>query len=151
MRTILGIDPGTTESAYILWDGTVKEKGFLPNAEILFMLRMLHNEGTWRPNGIAIEMIASMGMAVGQETFDTCLWIGRFIERAHIKPRLVYRKEIKMHFCGTPRAKDTNVRQSLIDRHGAPGTKNNPGTLYGVSKHIWSALAVADYALSNPQ
>jgi hypothetical protein len=41
------------------------------------------------------------------------------------------------------RAKDQNIRQALIDRLGPPGTKKNPGPTYGVTSHMWSALAVA--------
>jgi hypothetical protein len=44
------------------------------------------------------------------------------------------------------RAKDPNVRQALLDKIGPVGTKKNPGPLYGVSGHGWSALAVAVYA-----
>ena len=67
------------------------------------------------------------------------------------KPQQVYRKDVKMHLCGSMRAKDTNIRQAIIDRYPASGggkcpqigTKKEPGPLYGVSKDIWSALAVA--------
>ena len=59
---------------------------------------------------------------------------------------LCYRKDIKLHLCGTTKARDPNVRQALIDRLGKPGTKKNPGPTYGVSSHAWSALAVAVYA-----
>jgi hypothetical protein len=63
---------------------------------------------------------------------------------------MVYRNAVKLHICGTPRAKDPNIRQALIDKYGAPGTKKNPGPTYGVSSHLWSALAIADYAICNP-
>lgn len=35
------------------------------------------------------------------------------------------------------------MRQALIDRFGAPSTKKAPGLLYGVSSHMWAALALA--------
>jgi hypothetical protein len=91
-------------------------------------------------------MIASYGMAVGKEVFETCVWIGRFVEVARVEPRLVYRRDAKLHLCHSPRAKDANVRQALIDRLGPQGTKKNPGPTYGMRSHLWAALAVAVYA-----
>lgn len=96
---------------------------------------------------VSIEMIACYGMPVGRETFETCVWIGRFIERAKQPHRLVYRKDVKLHLCNSPRAKDGNVRQAIIDRFGKPGMKKSPGVLYGVSSHVWAALAVAIYSI----
>ena len=63
---------------------------------------------------------------------------------------MVYRRDVKMWLCGTPRAKDPNIAQALRDKYGDPGTKKNPGKIYGVKSHLWAALAVADYALGNP-
>ena len=57
----------------------------------------------------------------------------------------VYRKDIKMHFCNSMRAKDKNIRQVLIDRFGAPGRKKHPGKTYEVKRDLWSALAIAVY------
>ena len=93
-------------------------------------------------------MIASYGMPVGAEVFSTCLWIGRFIEKwvtftCLPEPQLIPRGDIKLHLCRSLRAKDANVRQALIDRFGAPGTKKAPGALYGVTSHCWAALALA--------
>ncbi len=86
---------------------------------------------------VAIEMIASYGMPVGKEVFETVLWIGRFIEAVHPHPvALVYRKDVKMHLCGTTRAKDPNIRQALLDRFGKEATK-------GIKKDMWAALGVA--------
>ena len=61
---------------------------------------------------------------------------------------MIYRKDVKLHLCGSPRAKDSNIRQALIDRFGpgkekAIGLKKTPGPLYGVKSHVWAALAVA--------
>jgi len=90
-------------------------------------------------------MIASMGMSVGQTTFETVRWIGRF-QQAWRDPeavRLIYRHQVKQHLCGTQRAQDTNIRQALLDLIGPQGVKKAPGPTYGVKSHAWSALGVA--------
>jgi hypothetical protein len=57
--------------------------------------------------------------------------------------RLVYRKDVKLLLCGSPRAKDANIRQALLDLLGPQGTKAKPGPTYGVKSHAWAALGVA--------
>jgi hypothetical protein len=151
--TTLAIDPGTTESGWVLFDGErVVDSGVLSNGEMLekviFHAHWIHGAET-----LAIEMIASYGMPVGREVFETCVWIGRFVQvwRTPEAVRLVYRKDVKLHLCGSPRAKDPNVRQALIDLFPATGggkcpqigIKSKPGPLFGVSTHAWPALGVA--------
>ena len=145
---IFAIDPGTTHSGLVIMvDGRVTSSGVLENRE------MLDEIAIHRGTPMACEMIASYGMAVGKEVFETCVWIGRFMERADNPDavRLVYRKDVKLHLCGSPRAKDANIRQALIDRWGgkaeAIGTIKKPGPLYGVKSHAWAALGVAVTAL----
>lgn len=142
---VVGLDPGTTHTALVLWDGESARYFYEDNNSILDRLDKMPVDLE-----IACEMIASYGMAVGATTFETCLWIGRYIQTRHFgeaagRFHLVYRKDIKMHLCGSMRAKDANVRQALIDRFGGVGTKKNPGKLYGIASHGWSALAVAVY------
>lgn len=145
---ILAIDPGTTESGIVLYDNSWigAEIGFAlvcPNDEVLHLI-----QSDRYAEQLAIEMVASFGMPVGEEVFQTVLWTGRFQQRwmdTHAgKPvRLVKRMEVKMHLCHSPKAKDGNVRQALVDKLGAPGSKSKPGPTYGVKSHCWSALAVA--------
>jgi len=143
--SILAIDPGQTQSAWVWWDEVLQrpmQMGIRDNNEIL---GFLHS-----PEIVAIEMVASYGMPVGKEVFETGFWIGRFYQKFYslrqgALPILVYRKDIKLHFCNSIRAKDSNIRQVLIDRYGKPGTKKNKGILYGVKKDIWSAVAIAVY------
>jgi hypothetical protein len=142
---ILSIDPGCTESAWLVYDNA-SVKGIeaftkQPNEPIVEVLRG-KGPHLWCDH-LAIEMVASYGMPVGKEVFETVLWIGRFIEAWGGPFTLIYRKDVKLHLCGSVRAKDSNIRQALIDRFGAPGTKGNPGATYGISKDVWSALAVA--------
>lgn len=150
MQSVFAIDPGPTESGYVVMrDGKVSECGLLANPAIGILLNGFSGRTRLKEPLplIAIEMIACYGMPVGAEVFGTCLWIGEFrrIMRPH-PVTLCYRKDIKLHLCGTTKAKDPNVRQALIDRLGPPGTKKNPGPTYGIKSHVWSALAVAVYA-----
>ena len=142
MMKLLAIDPGPQESAWVLWDGEIRLKDKVPNERLLTMLR-----GGGDPRDrCAIEMIAhyGTGMPAGAEVFDTCVWIGRFMQAFGAdRTTLVKRHEVKTHLCGSQRAKDGNIRQALIDRLGPQGTKRAPGRTYGVSGDVWSALAVA--------
>ncbi len=141
--TILSIDPGTTESGWCVFDGSrVLNSGVITNPLVLELIR-------FNPARLlCIEMIASYGMPVGREVFETCVWIGRY-QQAWKTPEsvvLVYRKDVKLHLCDSPRAKDAHIRQALLDRFGgeqAVGRKATPGPLYGVKSHAWAALAVA--------
>lgn len=145
---IFAIDPGTTESAWVNYqDGRIKASGKTPNEELLAWMQASALLGTGEVT-VVIEMVASYGMPVGAEVFETCVWIGRFLQASKAKVERVPRGEIKLHLCGNTRAKDSNIRQVLIDRFGpgrelAIGTKDKPGPLYGVSGDVWAALAVA--------
>ncbi len=70
----------------------------------------------------AIEMVACYGMPVGREVFETCVNIGRLMDRIekvlHLKPTWIYRKDEKICLCNSMRAKDSNIRQALIDGEG---------------------------------
>lgn len=128
---IVAIDPGTTQSAYVLMDEDYKiyRAEILPNAQMLEYLKTL----TPHLHKIVIEMIASYGMAVGQEVFETCVWIGRF--SLYDDTNYIYRKDEKINLCGTMKAKDANIRQAIIDRLGKENTKM-------LKKDLWAAAAV---------
>ena len=146
--TVLAIDPGNEFSAYVVYrDSDPVNFGKVANQWL--MSRIIERVSLQAPGEIAIEMIASYGMPVGREIFETCVWIGRFLQAwGWDRPfSFVYRRDVKLHLCGSSRAKDGNVRAALLDRYGgkatAVGNKKSPGPLYGVSADVWSALAVA--------
>lgn len=140
MRDVVAIDPGTTRSALCFFG-----RGVTPYFETFDNERMLAAMQMAIPDErvLAIEMIASYGMPVGREVFETCVWIGRFIEAWGGPWEFVYRKDVKLHLCNSVRAKDANVAQALRDRFGEKGTKAKPGKLYGIRGDEWAALAVA--------
>ena len=147
--TILALDPGNTQTGYAVIEMPefrLVEFGKIGND---VMLDRIVRSDLPPVDAVAIEMVASYGMAVGREVFETCVWIGRFHQAAdHPNTHYVYRKEEKEILCGSLRAKDANIRQALIDRYAkhdlknGKGTKANPDIFYGVSKDVWAAIAV---------
>lgn len=154
---ILAIDPSNKEhTAYCVID----EKTYKP---IDFgmcgpeeMIRILDscNSGLikdkYKINHVAIEMVASYGMPVGRDVFETCIFIGRMLE--HIKKdnyTYIYRKEVKINLCGrTSGANDTTVRKALINRfakfdfRSGKGTKKKQDFFYGFKADVWASYAV---------
>lgn len=165
---ILAIDPGNVESGVVL----IKEKDLKPilvekinNYELLNKINDGYYEYYYLINSevdnndivimhLAIEMIASYGMPVGQTVFETCVWIGRIIEALtqcyddRLKIQYIYRKDEKINLCNSMKAKDSNIAQALIDRFApntsnkGKGTKSNPGWFHGFKSDIWQAYAV---------
>ena len=139
---ILSIDVGTTETGFcIINKETYKPIRFgkISNEDLLDIVR---NE---EYDTLIYEEFQSYGMPIGVSTITSITWNGRYMQIAldrEKKVDYIYRKEEKMNLCGSMKAKDSNIRQALIDRFGEVGTKKNKGFFYGFKKDIWSAYAV---------
>lgn len=144
MSTIYAIDPGTTQSAMVVLQERMAVGGMWTNEMLAINLR--ESDGLTSHAVLVIEQIESMGMAVGKETFETVFWSGRFAEAWEGRGRAVARvtrRQVKLHLCGSMKAKDANIRQALIDRYGGPACVKKGGPLAGIKSHLWAALAVA--------
>ncbi len=152
--TIIAIDPGPIDSAYVVVNdnGRIVDHGQLDTEGMINMLEdRLRYHGDCTAADIVIEMIASYGMPVGAEVFETCVTIGR-ITQAVIgigrgTPNRMTRLAVKMAICHSSRANDAAIRQRLLDIYGgkmtAIGRKGSPGPLYGIKADVWAALALA--------
>ena len=148
-RNILAVDPGNTMSAFCLMkdDYTPIDKGKVQNDELLAYIEE-HGKGV---DMLVTEMIASYGMPVGAEVFETCVMIGRIEQLADalkIPHTRVFRQEEKLYICHDSRAKDANIRHALIERFAqhdkqrGTGTKKCPDYFYGFANDMWAAFAV---------
>ena len=145
---IMAIDPGNVYSAYCILDAEYKLYEFAKTENKTVMKKLLDILDDL--DEVVIERIASYGMPVGRDVFETCEWIGRFSQEAEKKTKVdyIYRKEEKLYICGSPNAKDANIRAGLIERFAqhdfknGKGTKKNPDVFYGVSADMWAAIAV---------
>lgn len=154
MTSYLAIDPGPTESAYVVIDGyrMPSDFGKVDNHELFGVLDQVRQ---WGPTLAGIEMVSSYGMPVGVDVFETCVWTGRFYqyieEHTFMTTDLIKRQEVKLHHCHDSRAKDGNIIQALVDRftpgetNRGKGTKANPGWFHGFAGDIWQAYALAVY------
>ena len=146
---IFAIDPGSTESAYCLMGSDAKPHLFakIANNGINLLIR------NYAPNltAVVIERVASYGMPVGREVFDTCEWIGRYTQTAadqKVPVDYVLRQDEKLAICKSPKANDATIRRALIDRFAShdfgngKGTKKDPDFFYGFKADCWSAFAV---------
>lgn len=167
---VVGIDPGSEHSGIVFFN--VEENRVIEAEDVTNSVALAWCRGVSRARIPAsnvqclfVETIESMGLAVGKSTFQTCIWIGRFIQAFETTTgsaaRLVSRGDEKTVLCGasTFRNPDTGkrkavgdgqIRKAIIERFPATGggaipqigTKAQPGPLYGVSGHCWQALAV---------
>lgn len=145
---VLCLDVGSEESGYVLMDEIpckLLKFGKIKNDSLLEIVK---NE---KYEKLIYEEFQSYGMPIGVTTIKSITWNGRFIQSAldrGIKVVSVYRKDEKLVLCNSMKAKDSNIRQALINRYAkhdfknGKGTKKNPDTFYGVSNDVWAAIAV---------
>lgn len=120
MPKTLAIDPGTKLSAFLVYDGKEPiDFGKVPNQALLERI----HAGTDAGCHLAIESMVSYGQMVGQEVFETCVWIGRLVEAWATRYgdksyTFLRRADIKSHICGSAKANDSGVREALIHRFG---------------------------------
>lgn len=150
-KSIIAIDPGSTQSAYIIWNGTnIPGKGKIGNEVLLRFLR----DPMIFPTQAVIEGINPYTM--GKTTRDTILWSGRFQEAFDNNSRTgsveyLFRNDVRQNMCNSKSTKinDTVITQALVDRFAygqknkGKGTKKEPGFFYGFSRDIWQAFALA--------
>ena len=155
---LLAIDPGDVQSAFCFVDiETYKPLYFdkVNNSDVFDLIDEYIEKYKYNENfslKVACEMISSYGMAVGKSVFETCVFIGEIKMYMGIfhstNVDYIYRKDEKLCMCGQVRAKDSNVRQALIDRfakfdfRSGKGTKKNPDWFYGFMADCWQAYAV---------
>jgi len=88
---ILSIDPGTKQSAYsvIREDYSIVRAAKSPNEDVLNLV----HQGDYdvlvvecmEPRFHAPGAGKSMGLRIGDEVYETCIWIGRFMEAAYAR------------------------------------------------------------------
>ena len=145
---IMAIDPGNEWSGWVVYETADKcplKWCKSPNSDLLNRIEYTEEDIEW----CAIEQVASYGMAVGKEVFETVYWSGIFAHAFGLERVVrIPRKDVKIHLCGSLKAKDSNIRQAIVDRYGgkdkAIGTKKTGyGPLHGINSDVWAALSVA--------
>ena len=151
MSRVLAVDPGNELSAYMVMDSDTFKPIEFAKLSNCALNEMLRNNEIQYDEAVA-ERVQSFGMPVGRSIFLTCEEIGRLAEIIESKGKpisYVYRKDEKLHICGDPRAKDSNIRRALIERFATfdfetgKGTKKHPDWWYGMKLDTWSAAAIS--------
>lgn len=164
---ILAVDPGTDMSAYCVMqpDYSVISAAKVPNEELHSLIARGGMDELviecMEPRFLGGEK--TQGQMIGSETYETCIWIGRFMElamRMDMPVHRVYRSEERSRLIPTKKNKlpalpentgqtaDAKIRASLIQRFAKHDKKNGKGNaknkdvFYGFKGDMWSAFAV---------
>ena len=139
---VLAIDPGTTQSGWVLLVGDVVLGAGIDDNDTVREWIRTRTDDTW----VVIERIEPRyGLRMGWETIGACEWVGRFTEAADARPvALLNRSDVLRHFGIPAKANaDSGVRAAMLDRWGGQSAGRKGGPLYGVKSHAWSALGIA--------
>jgi len=150
MTLTIGIDPGPENSDAVILDeeGLIVGKLSCPNGGMYTAVN------TWVMQGerVVVEDWEPYGGKLGQESVATIKFIGALVW-AH-GCGAISRPDVCEHLCNRRKVPDSAIREALmyLPRYGpgkekAVGKKKTPGPLYGITGHLWAALAVAVTAM----
>lgn len=165
---LLAIDPGTTESAYAGMndDYSIIAAAKVPNQNIIDLIMLGGYDALviecMEPRLLNARKDAPPQM-IGAETYETCYWIGRYMEAANrrgMDVHRVYRSEERKRIIPTkrnklpplpapaPKTADAQIRAALIqrfarfDKKNGKGSKKRRDVFYGFKADMWNAYAV---------
>lgn len=166
---IMAIDPGTTESAYVILDDQYQIISADKVGNDVVLSIIADAPGL---DAVIIEDIeprysstdrSAAGAVMGQSTIETIKAFGRFSWQAALRGLMVgsiFRRDERSCLIPTkrnglpplpetaPKHADGQIRASLIrrfarhDQERGRGTKANPDTFYGFHGDMWQAMAV---------
>lgn len=166
---IMAIDPGTTESAYVILDDQYQILSADKVGNDVILSIIADAPGL---DAVIIEDIeprysstdrSAAGAVMGQSTIETIKAFGRFSWQASLRGLTVgsiFRRDERSCLIPTkrnglpplpetaPKHADGQIRASLIrrfarhDQERGRGTKANPDTFYGFHGDMWQAMAV---------
>ena len=152
---IFAVDPGSEKSGWVTFNTDTHEVSDFGTTENGKLEGFIDCGGYSDCDIFAYEMIGhyGKGMPAGKSVFETCIWIGHF-EKAWNNKCTTYRilnNQIRVALCGTVRAKEKNIHlaaKETFEPYGGgkdpyKGIKSQPGPLFGMTGHEFSALAVA--------
>jgi len=131
MRRVLGVDPGPSKSAWVIYDAQahdVIDHDYADNDQVVADVATIADVG--RADHLAIEMVTSYGMSVKDDVFESAVMVGRCIEVWSSHPdhyTRVYRRKpnheadvpgVVQNLNRSAAGNDTTVRAALIDRFG---------------------------------
>lgn len=142
---IFAIDPGSTESGWVVFDTQKREVLHSGNHENERVKQLMHSLGkTGSASLLLCERPELIGQQIWHQILDTCMWVGKFTESWNGEHILYKRNDVKRTLLGRINVPNSDgaVRQYCLNHFGEPGTKKNPGPTYGVTKHAWQALGL---------
>lgn len=154
VQTIIAVDPGPRQSAYVELRGStfppaLATCGHLDNPELLELLRGVGAGGIF-----VCEKVVCYGRIVGEDVYETAFAGGRFTEavvRAGLTAYRLSNPVWRRALVGIGRVEGAGIRQAILDLYpptggGAEprvGTKGKPGPLFAMrGDHIRDATGV---------
>jgi len=152
---IVGIDPGTTHSGLVRLNSG--DHGRWPPVVTLAVKDCPNDALLFSLSSVACDLVVCEWLTtyrnapIGATVLDTALLVGRIIERSTAPVSLITRPDVGYELCQNRSAKESQLTEAIRGLYEPTGggkrphrgTKAQPGPLYGLSDHAWSALAAA--------